>query len=505
MKYITDIIKVVNKKRLSKIDIFDSSMLSTKDSLFTKLYLGLNDGKIVDDADAANFLYGTEPDAKYRKLKSRFVKRLLNTLFFIDINETASRKNHYSAKQLSLEKTLAQCKILRLMQAKTAVNKLIRQNYSVAEKYGFTEVSLSFSAMLLNNYAIKGDRNNYLKEKENYLLFSKRSQLETAIRVLYYDIVSRLIWSANLTEEEATAYFKEIKTLEEENAKVNSYYGTSFLAHIKLTLFAQLGLYEEAYEESDKAIQYLLKYKDLNDKTKIGLISNNRIMACLNLGRFEEGYKTCEQNLEVFAKDGDNRSLFYAKYFQLAMHDDNLEIANNCYETIIGDGLNTQKTTSSLTQIWAVNEVYLTFLIQHKKARHISDELYSTTFKPTKFENNVYKLMHDKSGYGVGIWIVNFLFAFLQDDRDYILDRNEALNVYRTRYLKDDRFKRSALFLKMLLTVPKKDFDSFRLKQLHENNYNTLKNNPENLPIQEWEIIPYDRLWLYILEMLKGR
>ena len=507
MEFILQIISIVNKKRISKIDIFDSSMLSSKDSLFTKLYLALSDGKIETDEDAAKLLYKEEPDSKYRKLKSRFVTRLLNTLFFIDINETALKKKHYTAMQLKMEKILTQCKILRHMGAKEAANKLIRQNYNVAEKYCFSDVSLAFSTMLLNDHAFGGSRTKYLKEKDKFLLFSKRNEIETNTRVLYYDVVSRLIWSANLTAEEAQEYFEQIEKLEKKNELCNSYYGTSLLGHVKITLLDQMGRYEDAYDESDKIIDYLNKkeFNALQDFTKLGLISNHKIVACLNLGRFNEGYKTCDQNLELFGKDGHNRSLFYIKYFQLAMHDENLEVANDCYQTIVGDGLYTQKTLSVLTQIWAVNEAYLMFLIKHKKARHINDDLYEKEFKERTFGFNVDNLIHDKSGYGVSIWIIGFLFALLKDERDYIIDRNEALNVYKTRYLKDNRFKRSSLFLKMLLSVRKKGFDYFKIKESNKSNYDALKNNPENLPIQEWEIIPYDKLWLYILDMIKGR
>ncbi|MBP9881390.1 MAG: hypothetical protein KBF44_14850, partial [Chitinophagales bacterium] len=85
MKNLIEISKVVTKKRISKIEIFDKSLLNRKESKFNEFYEGLVNDKFNTDEEAAAILYNTSPlDDKYRQLKSRFSKRLLNTLFFLD-------------------------------------------------------------------------------------------------------------------------------------------------------------------------------------------------------------------------------------------------------------------------------------------------------------------------------------------------------------------------------------------------------------------------------------
>ena len=76
MDALKELVKIVNRKRLSKIDVFDKTFLNQNNSnLYYKLYEGLESGTITDDITAAKYLYQSESkDAKFRKLKSRFKK-----------------------------------------------------------------------------------------------------------------------------------------------------------------------------------------------------------------------------------------------------------------------------------------------------------------------------------------------------------------------------------------------------------------------------------------------
>ena len=88
MKNLLEIAKVLTRKKIAKIEILDEQMLKQKDSKFGKFYEGLLTGKIESDRDAALLLYDDPDtsDAKYRQMKSRFRRRLFNTLFFVDVN-----------------------------------------------------------------------------------------------------------------------------------------------------------------------------------------------------------------------------------------------------------------------------------------------------------------------------------------------------------------------------------------------------------------------------------
>ena len=79
METLKQLVKIVNRKRLSKIDVFDKTFLNqSSTNLYYKLYVGIESDNINNDAEAAKYLYGTdEKDAKFRKLKSRFKEKLV--------------------------------------------------------------------------------------------------------------------------------------------------------------------------------------------------------------------------------------------------------------------------------------------------------------------------------------------------------------------------------------------------------------------------------------------
>ena len=89
METLKELVKVLNRKRLSKIDVFDKTFLNQNNTnLYYKLYEGLESGKITDDSSAAKYLYGShDKDAKFRKLKSRFKDKILKSILLLNGDE----------------------------------------------------------------------------------------------------------------------------------------------------------------------------------------------------------------------------------------------------------------------------------------------------------------------------------------------------------------------------------------------------------------------------------
>lgn len=71
MNALQELVKIVNRKRLSKIDIFDKTFLNQSNTnLYYKLYEGLESGKIKDDESAASYLYDNmDKRCKVQKIK----------------------------------------------------------------------------------------------------------------------------------------------------------------------------------------------------------------------------------------------------------------------------------------------------------------------------------------------------------------------------------------------------------------------------------------------------
>ena len=73
--------------KLKQIDIIGNDESASR---HTEFYNLLHQGKLKNDDEAARHFYGKDADAstpKYRKFKSLFAERLLNTMFFINLND----------------------------------------------------------------------------------------------------------------------------------------------------------------------------------------------------------------------------------------------------------------------------------------------------------------------------------------------------------------------------------------------------------------------------------
>ena len=71
MEDIKELINIINKRKLSQIEVFDKSLISRKDTLFSKLYNNIANENIRTDLQAMVLLYGNEKDnSKYRKLST---------------------------------------------------------------------------------------------------------------------------------------------------------------------------------------------------------------------------------------------------------------------------------------------------------------------------------------------------------------------------------------------------------------------------------------------------
>ena len=137
MKHLIEISKIVTKKKVKKIEIFDDHSLKHKNSKFNEFYEALMANKFKNDRDAASFLYDCSPtDDKYRQLKSRFRKRLLNTLFFLDVNLPSA--SSYDRAYYSCNKDWTLVKILLSNDARHTAAALARQILTTALKFKFS-------------------------------------------------------------------------------------------------------------------------------------------------------------------------------------------------------------------------------------------------------------------------------------------------------------------------------------------------------------------------------
>ena len=167
MKNLIEISRIVTKKKVRKIEIFDDHTLKHKNSKFNEFYEALLANKFKNDRDAASFLYGTSPtDDKYRQLKSRFRKRLLNTLFFLDVNLPST--SSYDRAYFSCNKDWTLVKILLSNDATFTASALARQILTTALKFKFADVIVNCSR-ILRGFAAEEEHEKDFEEYDQHI------------------------------------------------------------------------------------------------------------------------------------------------------------------------------------------------------------------------------------------------------------------------------------------------------------------------------------------------
>ena len=151
MKYLSELIRIITKKQLQKNELLENEHLEQKDKLFSKFYFNLKKGKLKSDQDAALLLYGSKANnEKYRKLKSRFHKKLINNILLLDINSFKLPPSYLT--EIQIKRDLGLASLFKAIGAFENARRLAKRALNAAEKYNYHESILTASILLTDLY-----------------------------------------------------------------------------------------------------------------------------------------------------------------------------------------------------------------------------------------------------------------------------------------------------------------------------------------------------------------
>ncbi len=494
MEDIKELINIINKRKLSQIEVFDKSLISRKDTLFSKLYNNIANENIRTDLQAMVLLYGNEKDnSKYRKLKSRFKTRLLNTLYFLDINNNSSTNLAKKEYADCLNKLYLSNLLLRYAENRNISIKLILDNYQIAKKNNFYDILKEFSFKLLVHYGMTGNEKAYEAEKKAYDTYVLEYENEQAAQIIYSKIYL-LSHSLKKNQSEKLQEIEiELKKYEAILKKSNSLLVFFFLIRSNLFYFETKRDNKKINLICDKFIaeynQYqssLFKYEYLNN------VYLYKLKSLFDSRQYTETLQLANQ-MSTESKFGLNL---------LSMNEYILKTYLNLKETekakiFIHEVLHSsayKHTTKLVKERWLLFDAYVHFIYSYAKNEPFK-------FSTAKLYNQIPNLVQDKFGLNLSIRIIEILFLIGKNDLDEAITKIENLASYQNRYFKESIYHRSNLFIKLLQIMEKKSFNYKSLKYLKE--HTLLKENFDNQIINDNEIIFFDQLWEIILDVIE--
>lgn len=175
-----ELAKGVNRNKVKNIQVIGNN--NQAPTIFDEFYQMLLEENLKTDEDYAKYFYNDAPSNKaYYKLKERLESRLLNTVFFIDINKNnllLIQKAYYRCY-----KNLNAIKILLGKNIRKPVLSLSKKTIKESLHYGFTIVTIEIARVFISYYStleINVKQFNYYKKllKKQLKIYNKEIKVE---------------------------------------------------------------------------------------------------------------------------------------------------------------------------------------------------------------------------------------------------------------------------------------------------------------------------------------
>ena len=493
MEALRELVQLVTRNKLKSIDILD--MGEVKDSKLGMLYEIISEGKVESDQAAAAELY---PDADntsgYRKLKNKLRKKLINSLLVVDLNK-ASYSDRKSAYYLCYQEWAA----VRILLAKNAWAQCVKTAERIlkyAIKYEFTELALDLISILRLHYGARiGDLKQFEEYKSLSLEYEAIFMAENKAELLYTELIVHYVNNRSVKTNLKRKTELALLELSDSMRRYSSYRLHLYGGMIGLMASSIVNNHEDTIQTCEEIISFF-EAKSYRAETPLQAAYYQKLICHCQLRQFEPGRKAAEQCLVLIEEGIVNWFKYYEMYFILAMHTENYQEALNIYYKVTNHK-RFRYLPNNVTEIWLIYEAYLHYLFVVGLLIPSKEQKSLEQFRLGRFLNEAAIYSKDKSGLNIAIIIFQIIYLMATNQYDKLLDREEAIEKYCTRHLKEEYTMRSYYFIRGLLIMAslgvnngdrQEKAEAYRAKLLEEENL-------ESSQVFQIEVIPFEQLW----------
>ncbi len=403
----------------------------------------------------------------------------------INPNRSARIKSQLAFKEAS--EVLKETMVAAIMGEKHKVVDKAILHLHRSQKYHFNKITLGVAGFLQAYYSNdiydlkKG--NKYLQIRKKY---HQLSYVEELVDSKYWELSSKLYLtrtpSKRLVAELRETCIEFTKYLELESSPIN----------IRIyVLLINLSYIDHNYGKTEQLCKEIIQWLESRKFAFFSGFYNYLVPALIVQGKYLEGKIAIRQALSNVNKKSNNWSVFTYFHFILEIHNKNYQEAFSIFKKANHRG----QINLFMEEQWLIVKGYLKFL------QRIDLIEGDNKFKLDKLTKNLPIASNDKEGNNINIIILSILLN-LKRNRGQIIDQIEAISKYLQRHLKGNI--RARLFIKMLLTLPKYNFNPQVIQFRNEALWKQLqKNNIQVVGMSEVEIIPFEDLWPMVLKALE--
>lgn len=447
-----------------------------------------------DDFTASQDLYNADPnDVRYKMLKVRVKRKLYNSLFFLDYDQL--RINSIHRAELECLKLLHHAHVLLRVYELDLTLQNIAKVKKIASKYEFINILIYAVEIELNCYTENGNFREYKACKKLLDSLIKTKFYEREALSIYQSIKLDAKRAVRLRKDQLISNNKNAFRLQKMYLKANtfeafnSYYKGSIIYYEMVGNFdAIVDLTVDAEKKVEEGIINPLRFNRAFNKFEL-------VYSHLRAKKLESGIKYAADYIDKFTEFTPNWYAFLENYVLLALHSEKYELATSLMSKAFSSS-NINKLPAAAQERWNLYEAYCLLM---------SNKEHESLAKKNPFLLSLPEYSKDKQGFNVAILILQFVYYLQKRDTEALLYRIESLKKYMLTHLKDNFSLRSKTFLRMLILIVTEDYDVVSCRKKGEKLYQKLMDTPTpGDAFAEIEIVPYEHLWMHILDTLQA-
>lgn len=493
MDEIKELIKIIinnTKRNLPLLDLKNQRPSGNKEMT---LFLGIKNGEFNDDAEASYGIYGSrEVDFKFRMLKSRLNRKLLNHLFFVDFSSTSFTKSA-NLEQEALDYLHFSKMLLNIDETKLG-SKLLNKTIDLAKECEYTGIVIDCLRALREVYAKTYRPKLFQNIKREINGYEAIAAFEEQANAIFQENRLSINSTVNNRKKSLQPYKIAIEELKNLYQKSNSY--NIFEQYFKMNVwyFELKGDFKQVLKLIDDVENELAKGKINQKRFDTSFIQFSKGNALIKLSAFKEGSIFLEKMLDEIDSSTKAWYSFAEKHVRLYIQNKQFDEASEIFFRVLNN-----KTFDDLEENevlkWDIFRNYLYFLTNNKKLIKKYDHKAFVDVTP--------EFIKEYAGYHVAILILQVLNK-VDVDLSYLHHKLDAMDDYVNKYLNNSFSKRTKTFCKLLhkITIHNKDYYTIlaKSKYLQEK---LSESDITGESFVDFEVVPYEFLWDNVMDQVK--
>jgi hypothetical protein len=502
VKLLIELARIANLKRVSKIDIFDAHSVRSKSSKFNAFYEAMLSDRFRTDRDAAKALYDTTPaDDRYRQLKSRFRRRLLNTVFFL--NAHTPIKPRYEQAFADCQRDLALVHILQLYDAEHTVPFLSRQVLNIALRHHFTGVILSATQVLMDVAVREGDPKEFQRLREVQEQYLPLLAAESEAISIYQEITLRQRQVATTAEGAM-----EWDTLRERLIHLSEHHPAPVIRYLSYLVGAMQYLDQEQYEItlliSREALQMIEAQPEQFPVSYLFRIRFLLMQAYYHTGQFPPAAALAESAMTELEAGEEDWLAFMDIYYLISLRTENLTQAFAILQRVMQHP-QFSRWEAAVRERWQLYQAALYYMasIFPGMARLRASKVFSG-FAVDQFLGDPALFPRERRIFTIWTLILQLLFSLEARDTQRVWEIAERLKHYTRKQLHPIRHERVIEFIRCLGQITKAELDPEKVR-FNNKYYLRLLSIPHRYHglDDQVEILPFTTLWALLHKRLQ--